>query len=133
HDRTTHETRRISVGPHGGEGDGDSFTTSNGNISADGKWVGFTSYSTNFIAGDDNASVDAFVYSMERGVSYPVSLDGLGGTGDGDSLVMNLSGDGRYAAIATWSGNLAAGDTNKTQDVFVVDLSNLARSDAGLT
>jgi Tol biopolymer transport system component len=58
HDRLTGSTRLISRATSGAIGDGDSFYVS---ISADGRFVAFTSRSDNFSAIDDNDVSNAFV------------------------------------------------------------------------
>ena len=53
-DRQTGTTRRVSVGPGGVQGNGDSFDPA---ISADGRFVAFDSYATNLVPGDTNGDV----------------------------------------------------------------------------
>ena len=50
-DRQTGTTRRVSVGPGGVQGNGDSFGPA---ISADGRFVAFDSDATNLVPGDTN-------------------------------------------------------------------------------
>ena len=52
-DRKTHVTRRVSVGPGGAQANSASFDPA---ISADGRYVAFSSDASNLVAGDTNDS-----------------------------------------------------------------------------
>ncbi len=58
YDRDTGSTVRVSVGSLGAEADGSS---SGEGVSADGRWVVFSSRASNLVAGDANGAVDVFV------------------------------------------------------------------------
>ncbi len=62
HDRQTGQTTRISVASDGSQGNGDSGYAF---ISADGRYVAFTSDASNLVSGDTNGYYDVFVH--ERG------------------------------------------------------------------
>jgi len=74
HDRETGQTTRVSLGSAGNQGDGDSFYTS---ISADGRYVAFTTEATNLVAGDTNGEDDILV---RRFHTAPYDLDNDGKT-----------------------------------------------------
>ena len=118
HDRQTGATERVSVDSAGGEGDlgGDEPS-----ISADGRYVSFTSYSTNLVAGDTNSTYDVFVHDRQTALTERVSVDSAGGEGDSSSTRPFISGNGRYVSFTSGATNLVAGDTNSTNDVFVHD------------
>lgn len=90
-------------------------------ISADGRYVAFTSLAGNLVPGDENRSDDVFLRELESGSLQCVSRGTDGRTGNGDSQVVALSGDGRFVLFNSMAGNLSAGDTNDTMDVFVFD------------
>ena len=71
HDQRSGETIRISVASDGMQGNGDSFMPS---ISEDGRYIGFTSYAANFVAGDPYNFSDVFV--LDRGEPDPDAGDG---------------------------------------------------------
>src|SRR5438132_192115 len=62
-DRKAGKTRRVSVGPHGAQGKGASFVPS---ISANGRFVAFSSVASNLVAGDTNTASDIFVRDRKR-------------------------------------------------------------------
>jgi Tol biopolymer transport system component len=116
------------------EGDGTSATPS---ISADGRYVAFSSESTNLVAGDTNLMADIFVYDRQTDTIERVSVDDAGVEGDGTSATPSISADGRYVAFGSESANLVAGDTNGVMDIFVYDrqtdtIERVSVDDAGV-
>ncbi len=93
-------------------------------ISADGRYVAFTSDADNLSAADDNAHVDVFVRDTVSATTILVSrqsaADG-GDGGDGQSAFASMSADGRYVAFESSASNLAADDANGERDIFVRD------------
>ncbi|CAH1189922.1 hypothetical protein PAECIP111893_00020 [Paenibacillus plantiphilus] len=59
----------------------------------------------------------------DAGEGFPVKISAApgGAPGTGDSKSSSVSGDGRYVAYASASGNLVDGDTNGKQDIFLYD------------
>ncbi|WP_152811008.1 TolB family protein, partial [Ostreibacterium oceani] len=122
HDTQTGNTTRVSVDSVGTEGDGLSQSPS---ISADGRYVAFTSNATNLVAGDTNGTLDIFVHDTQTGVTTRVSVDSNDIEGDSYSTGPSISADGRYVAFESYATNLVAGDTNNAGDVFFT-ATNLA-------
>ncbi len=121
HDLQTGVTTLVSVESDGVQGNSDSGTSS---ISADGRYVAFSSYASNLVAGDTNGYVDVFVHDRQTGVTtlVSVSVDSDGVQGNDHSNAASISADGRYVAFFSGASNLVAGDLNGTYDVFVHDL-----------
>jgi Tol biopolymer transport system component len=117
-DRQLGLTERVSVNSAGVQGDGYSYSPS---ISADGRYVCFESYSTNFVAGGANGAKHVFVRDRQSATTEIVSIDSNGTQGDQDSWYSAISADGRYVAFASNATNLVPGDTNGVTDVFVRD------------
>ncbi len=71
HDRNTGKTTLVSVSYEGFQGNSSSVGPS---ISADGRFVAFSSYASNLVSGDDNNTWDVFVH--DRGVlpDLPVNI-----------------------------------------------------------
>jgi len=109
-------TVRVSVGPHG-QADGDSYRAS---ISADGRFVAFSSNAANLVGGDTNALSDVFVRDRAAHKTFRVSI-GANGQANGSSYDASISPDGRYVAFASDADNLVSGDTNSQPDIFVRD------------
>jgi Tol biopolymer transport system component len=117
HDRLTGQTTRVSVASDGTEGNGDSWTPS---ISADGRYIAFTSRASNLVPGDTNGREDVFVHDRLTGQTTRVSVASDGTEGNNHSVGGSISADGRYVAFDSWASNLVPGDTNGVWDVFVV-------------
>ncbi len=114
----TATTFRVSVASNGTQGDGASGVP---RISADGRYVVFSSQARNLVTGDTNGVYDIFVRDREMGETTRVSVTSGGGQGDGASFVASISADGRYVAFRSAAGNLVVGDTNNQDDVFLHD------------
>lgn len=97
-------TDRVSVNSQGGQAFGDSRDAS---ISADGRFVAFSSESGNLVAGDTNFVTDVFVHDRQTGQTVRVSVDDQGRQAvDGDSFEPVISGDGRWVAFTSLASNL---------------------------
>lgn len=118
HDRVTRTTERISVASDGTPGDKYSYS---GSVSTDGRYVMFSSYATNLVAGDTNADMDVFVRDRLTGTLERVSVAADGTQGNGRSYGRSISPDGRYVSYMSDATNLVAGDTNQRTDVFLYD------------
>ena len=117
-DRTLHKTVRVSVSSAGAQGDSNSF---NGTISANGRFVAFTSSASDLVPGDVNASQDVFVRDRALHRTTRVSVSSAGVEGNGDSFSASISADGRSVAFTSGASNLVLADTNTSQDVFLRD------------
>lgn len=93
-------------------------------LSADGRYVAFTSLASNLVPGDTNATWDVFVHDRIVGTTVRASVDSLGLEGNGESSAPALAGCGCCVAFTSSASNLVALDTNFATDVFVHDLSN---------
>jgi Tol biopolymer transport system component len=117
HDRLTGETTRVSVSSAGVPGDG----ATNPAISADGRFVAFTSIAANLAPGDTNREADVFVRDRATGATTRVSFGNGGAEGNGGSGDPAISSDGRFVAFDSLASNLVPGDTNSQSDVFLRD------------
>ena len=111
-------TELASVDSSGAQADG---ASSDPAISADGRYVAFTSVATNLVAGDTNGRADVFVRDRQTGTTTRVSLDSGGGEADADCLHPSLSADGRLVGFVSAATDLVAGDGNGVSDVFLHD------------
>jgi Tol biopolymer transport system component len=117
-DRKVQVTRRVSVGPAGQQTNGGSGEPA---ISADGRFVVFTSFASNLVAGDTNGTGDVFLRDRKAQVTRRISVGPGGQQANGGSLEPAISADGRFVAFQSVASNLVPGDTNRTWDVFVRD------------
>jgi Tol biopolymer transport system component len=116
-DSARHTTRLISVGLGGSPANGHSFGPS---ISADGRYVAFTSDASNLVGGDTNGLTDVFIRDRARHTTRLISV-GLGGrSANGYSFEPSISADGRFVAFTSPASNLVRGDTSDASDAYDV-------------
>ena len=118
HDRDTGITEHVSVASDGTPGNDWSFSPA---ISADGRFVAFSSQADNLVPGDSNGQFDTFVHDRVTGTTERVSVASDGMQGNADSGSSTISADGRFVAFLSTAGNLVLGDTNGRDDIFVHD------------
>jgi Tol biopolymer transport system component len=118
HDRLTGTTERVSVDSNGAEGNSWSSYPS---LSANGRYVAFSSMASNLVPGDSILQGDVFVHDRQSGTTTRVSIRSDGVEGDDNSNYPSISADGRCVAFDSIASTLVQGDTNDTSDVFVHD------------
>ncbi len=117
-DRALRTTTLVSVSTAGHQGNYDSYYPA---ISADGRFVAFSSGARSLVPVDTNHEDDVFVHDRLTHVTTRVSVDSSGAQADGQSTAPSISADGRYVAFHSLATNLVAGDTNGVHDAFVHD------------
>ena len=118
HDRQTGTTERVSVASDGAEADSLSYSPS---LSADGRYVAFSSNASNLVPGDTNGVADIFVHDRQTGMTERVSVASDGTEGNTRSSYPVIWGDGRYVAFSSDASNLVTDDTNNSTDIFIHD------------
>jgi Tol biopolymer transport system component len=118
HDNLSGETQRVSIPSPGGQGDG-SYSPK---LSADARYVAFSSTETRLVAGDTNGQPDVFVHDRQTGETRRVSVSSAGAQANSDSGWQTISADGRYVGFASHATNLVAGDTGGGQQAYMHDL-----------
>ena len=121
HDSLTGVTVLVSTNAAGDPGDSQSYSFVT--MSADGRYVAFSTYATNLVADDTNAREDAFVKDMTTGGVERVSVDSAGAQANNHSDTATLSRNGRYVTFQSLATNLVPGDANARADVFLHDLT----------
>ncbi|MDH3713614.1 MAG: PQQ-binding-like beta-propeller repeat protein [Gammaproteobacteria bacterium] len=122
HDLGSGVTSRISEAPGGVSANSFSFVE---DISADGRYVAYTSAATNISSVDSNGNdQDVFRYDRTTGSSELVSVDvEASGSGDDFSSAPQISGDGRYVNFLSQATNLTDDvDRNGFPDVYRRDM-----------
>jgi Tol biopolymer transport system component len=116
-DRKRGETTRVSVSSTGEEANDTSLFYPS--ISANGRFVAFTSYASNLVAGDRNHAEDVFVRDRRRGVTTRIrESDAHRGLYSG---IPSISDNGRFVAFESPAPDLVKGDRNDAVDVFLHD------------
>jgi Tol biopolymer transport system component len=110
----------VSVATSGAQGNNNSHSCLF-SISADGRFIAFTSNATNLVAGDTNGFSDVFVRDRQLGVTERVSVDSGVAQANADCYSPSISADGRYVAFASFATNLVPGGTHGAPHVFIRD------------
>jgi Tol biopolymer transport system component len=113
-------TDRVSVSSFGVQGDQPSLFPS---ITPDGRFVAFTSNSSNLFPGVTAGLDQVYVRDRTTGTTTLVSVNTTGQPGDGNSSRPSISANGRWVAFQSVATDLVGGDANGTSDIFVRDLS----------
>jgi Tol biopolymer transport system component len=93
-------------------------TSSDPSLSADGRWVAFTSFAPNLVPGDGDGTTDVFVRDLRAGVTQRASIADGGGDPNGLSQLPTISPDASMVAFASRASNLVPGD-GAGWDLFV--------------
>jgi cysteine-rich repeat protein len=120
---------RVSVSSDGVQADGHSAFPA---LSADGRYVAFSSVASNLVPGDTNGMLDVFVHDRLVGSTERVNVDSAGNQSTGDFSTIAATGlvfchcpaisaDGRHVAFWSLASDLVTGDTNSNFDAFVHD------------
>jgi len=122
----------VSRTPSGQPGNGISQSSV---VSSTGRYVGFTSTSSNLVPGDDT-NVDLFRFDRDTNEVLRAQLPRTPRTATA-LFTGGISADGRFSVFSSTDGTLVPGDTNGVGDVFVYDWSSgattlVSRTAAGL-
>jgi Tol biopolymer transport system component len=87
-------------------------------LSAEGRYVAFSSDASNLVTGDTNAQRDIFVYDRSSCSIQRVSKSSAMIEGNGGSFQPSISADGRYVAFESRATTFVSGDTNEVGDIY---------------
>ena len=117
-DQQTGDVELISKNTAGAAGNGSSYQA---HVTADARFVSFSSSSTDLVSGDTNGFDDIFLRDRQAGTTVRISAPPGGGQTNGSSFQSRLSGDGRFVLFESRATNLISGDTNQMGDGFLLD------------
>jgi Tol biopolymer transport system component len=121
-DLETGTTTRLSVPPGGAQANGHSALGSPAMISANGRFVAFSSTAQNLAPGKPDFTREVYVADREAGTVARASVPQGGGWANGASDAASVSNDG-VVAFQSAASNLVANDGNGARDVFLRDTS----------
>ncbi len=118
-DLTTGQTTRVSVASNGAQADGYSASPA---LSADGRYVAFSSGASDLVAGDTNNVEDIFRHDRQTGETILISrrLESAGGAQG--AFIPAISTDGAKVAFMSRSNDFVPGDDSDA-DIFLVDVA----------
>jgi WD40-like Beta Propeller Repeat len=129
-DSQTGITERISLDTNEVQANDGSFNPS---ISADGRFVAFSSGATNLVSGDTNGRTDVFVRDRQTDVTTRVSINSSGVEADRGAHDPAISGNGRYVVFSSVATNLLDEEPYGYDHVYVHDLQTGATTLASIT
>lgn len=97
--------------------------SADGTISADGRYVAFTSNASNLVLNDLNGGADVFRKDLLTGDVVLVSSDAAGNQAS-SAFGAKISADGRSILFFSVDDNLTADDGNGYGDIFVKDVAS---------
>jgi Tol biopolymer transport system component len=109
-------TVRVSIGVGGAD------TSANSNwpsVSANGRFVAFSSWANNIVPNDGNDQSDIFVRDLVTGTTRLASVASDGTQANGTSFTPSISADGDVIAFESTASNLVPNDTEGHGDIFV--------------
>jgi dipeptidyl aminopeptidase/acylaminoacyl peptidase len=112
--------RVLTVGFGGVQPDADS---SQPVVSANGRFVAFTSSADDLIAGDDNGNSDVFVFDLVTDSLTRASVTSAGVQARGASYNPSISADGHLVTFTSGARNLTRGLRKRIPNVFVHDMN----------
>lgn len=118
-DLQTGATQHVDAGMSGEPAGSEANTVS---LSADGRYVAFSSHAPNLVPNDTNGMTDVFVRDRVLWTLERVSVSSDQQQGDSHSGVPAISADGRYVAFSSSATNLAPGGHWPHSGAFVRDL-----------
>ena len=118
-DRLTGTTTLVSRATGGAKGNGESFEPT---ITPDGRYVAFSSESTNLDPDDADVGDDVYIRDLQTDTLILASRNSAATKANGESNDASLSADGTILAFASEGINLDAADTDGAPDIFVRDL-----------
>ena len=113
-------TVRVTVATDGGDPSGNSNWPS---VSANGRFVAFSSWASNLVPNDTNDQPDIFVRDLVTGSTSLVSVASDGTQGNGTSFTPSISADGDVIAFRSNASNLVPNDDEGHADIFVHTMS----------
>jgi Domain of unknown function DUF11/WD40-like Beta Propeller Repeat len=123
HDRQTKITTRVSVDSGNIQANKSSYHPM---ISANGRYVVFSSSATNLVANDTNNGDDVFIHDRLKHKTFRINIDSNGNQVVGSNPIFgtqhsSISADGRFIIFDSDATNLVNNDTNNATDIFVRD------------
>ncbi|MCU1440879.1 MAG: TolB-like protein [Rhodoglobus sp.] len=114
------ETQLVSVnllGTSGGSAD-----ASTAQVSADGRYVAFSTLDSDVVLLDGNpGNYDVFRRDLVTGQTITISSSSLGFPANAGAGQPSISGDGRYVVFSSTATNLVPEDTSTDDDIFLRD------------
>ena len=111
----------VSVSSDGAQANAASTVNLNA-VSADGRYVVFSTSASNLVSGNTNGNPQMYVRDRQTGTTIPVSVSSSGVLSDHGGGGGSISADGRFAIFGSRATNLYPGSSSSFQGIYVRDL-----------
>lgn len=118
-DRTANTTTRVSVSSSGAQTPTGELGSYKPSISDDGRYVAFTSYAGNLVAGDTNGTADTFMRDRTANTTTRVSVGNEGQEGNDYQNQGVISGNGLFVGFTSSATNLVVDGINGLDQAYV--------------
>lgn len=115
----TGEVQLVSSDGNGAQGNA---ASSQATLSADSRFVAFTSQASNFSEIDGSSNQDIYIKNLHTGQLVWASATAQNSQSNGDSQHPSLSANGNLLAFDSLASNLSPIDTNNKSDIFLKNL-----------
>ncbi len=112
---------RISVDSNSTQGINDSNYAT---LSADGRYIAFSSNASNLVSGDTNSQIDIFLRDTQTSTTQRLSTASDGSQAVAASSNAAISSDGQFVVFQSAAGNLVSNDTNNLSDIFLKSINS---------
>ncbi|MCA9905708.1 MAG: PD40 domain-containing protein, partial [Anaerolineae bacterium] len=116
YDRTTGQTKRVSVSSSGAQNSG---TSSNPALTADGQYITFSASGS--LQTGYGGPYNVYLHDQLNGQTIQISLPMSNTQAGAESGGSVLSSDGNYVVYSSYANSLVHGDTNGATDIFRYD------------
>jgi Tol biopolymer transport system component len=137
-DLNTNAVQLASVSSSGAQGNAlSTFVDSRPALSANGRFIAFSSTADNLVPDDTNDREDVFVRDTVLGTTVRASVSSTGAESNGSSWFPSVSADGRYVAFATTATTLIDGQATPSyakvalHDLVIKSTALVSRNDVG--
>lgn len=96
-----------------------------GYITADGRYVIFSSAAWNLVSDDYNPGLDIFVRDLVAGTTRILTITSDGRPSNGQNSLSGISSDGRFVTFMSTATNLVLEDKSPLSDVYVLDRNTM--------
>jgi Tol biopolymer transport system component len=123
-DRTAGTTERVSLSSEGAEGHTEEKFLPAGqfpSISADGRFIAFSSYAKDLIPGGTKFAPNVYVRDRVMKTTELISVTDTGAPGNSSSQDPSISADGRFVAFQSYAWDLVPGASNTEGQIYVRD------------
>jgi Tol biopolymer transport system component len=112
-------TVQVNLSSTGAPSDGGAFNPS---ISGDGRFVAFTTNSSNLVTGGGGGVPQVYLRDIQAGTTSLVSASNDGTPGNAAAQIPMLSGDGLFVAFVSSASNLVPGGGGPSPQVYLRDV-----------